>query len=116
MSQSLNSAGVSSRPPATIPELADRALGDPFDERAPLKQHLRTAEKYRKEGKELAKQGDLENAFVLLAKAATLVLEKLPAHREYQAVLSAEQQNNLALVRRKRFIRDICAFILSCSL
>lgn len=113
MSQPVNNGGGSSRPPATIPELAERALADPFDDRAPLKHHLRTAEKYRKEGKDLAKQGDLENAFVLLAKAATLVLEKLPAHREYHAMLTGEQQNNLALVRCELLRQDICSLNLS---
>ena len=86
------------RRPATIPELAERALVDLSDDKAKLKDYLRIAEKYRKEGKELAKQGDLETAFVLLAKAATLVLEKLPKHRDYHSLLNDEQQNNLALV------------------
>jgi STAM-binding protein len=108
MSQPLNSGGGSSRPPATIPELAERALDNLFDDRANLKHYLRTAEKYRKEGKDLAKQGDLENAFVLLAKAATLVLEKLPAHRDYHTLLSAEQQNNLALASNTPLGMHIC--------
>jgi STAM-binding protein len=86
------------RRPATIPELAERALLDLSDDKAKLKDYLRIAEKYRKEGKELAKQGDLEAAFVLLAKAATLVLERLPKHRDYTSLLNDEQQNNLALV------------------
>ncbi|KAJ2929557.1 hypothetical protein H1R20_g7545, partial [Candolleomyces eurysporus] len=87
----------SHRRPATIPELAERALIDLSDDKAKLKDYLRIAEKYRKEGKELIKQGDLEAAFVLLAKAATLVLEKLPKHRDYYSLLNDEQQNNLAL-------------------
>ncbi|KAF6745469.1 hypothetical protein DFP72DRAFT_781829, partial [Ephemerocybe angulata] len=83
--------------PATIPELAERALDNLWDDRSNLKHFLRTAERYRREGKELAKQGDIEAAFVRLAKAATLVLEKLPTHRDYNTLLSVEQQNNLAL-------------------
>ena len=77
----------------------DSSRSTPQDkDKAKLKDYLRIAEKYRKEGKELAKQGDLEAAFVLLAKAATLVLEKLPKHRDYYTLLNDEQQNNLALV------------------
>ncbi|KAJ2916231.1 hypothetical protein MD484_g4194, partial [Candolleomyces efflorescens] len=76
---------------------SERALLDLSDDKAKLKDYLRIAEKYRREGKELAKQGDLEAAFVLLAKAATLVLERLPKHRDYTSLLNDEQQNNLAL-------------------
>jgi len=99
MSGRYSSRYTSSRRPATIPELAERALDNLWDDKANLKHYLRIAEKYRRDGKELAKQGDIESAFVLLAKAATLVLEKLPTHRDYQVLLTAEQQNNLALVR-----------------
>jgi hypothetical protein len=59
---------------------------------------LRSAERHRKAGKEYAKGGDLEAAFVEFAKAATLVLEKLPTHKDYLTVLTAEQRHNLGLV------------------
>ncbi|TFK28275.1 hypothetical protein FA15DRAFT_665497 [Coprinopsis marcescibilis] len=85
------------RRPASIAELAEKALDTTWDERRELKHYLRIAEKYSKEGKELAKQGDLETAFILLAKAATLVLEKLPTHRNYQKQLNQSQRNNLSL-------------------
>lgn len=98
-SSSQHSSRNISRRPANIQELAERARsGDSWDDKAKLKDYLRVAEKYRKEGKELARQGDIEAAFVLLAKAATLVLEKLPNHRDYYSLLTEEQQNNLALV------------------
>lgn len=86
------------RRPSSIAELADKALDNAYDEGKDLKYYLRIAERYRKEGKEVAKQGDLETAFVLLAKAATLVLEKLPNHRDYQTLLNPSQRNNLTLV------------------
>lgn len=89
---------TSSSRPATIQELAELARDDPWDDRTNLKHFLRTAEKYRKEGKELARQGDVEAAFVYLAKAATLVLDKLPTHREYHNLLNSDQQRNLSLV------------------
>ena len=86
------------RRPASIEELAARAQNGLYDDRRDLKHHLRTAEKNRRTAKELHKMGDLEAAFVEYAKAATLVLEKLPSHRDYSS-LTKEQQRNLSLVR-----------------
>jgi STAM-binding protein len=86
-----------SRRPATISELADRA-NIPWDESKGFKYHLKLAEKYRRDGKEYAKSGDMENAFVELAKAATLVLEKLPEYSHYNAKLNGNQRHNLGLV------------------
>jgi len=90
--------GIPKRP-ASIAELADKAMLDLWDDSKEFKHYLRVAERYRREGKECAKRGDLESAFVELARAATLVLEKLPLHREYNTVLNANQRHNLALVR-----------------
>ncbi|KAL0945895.1 hypothetical protein HGRIS_012180 [Hohenbuehelia grisea] len=85
------------RRPATIAELAERALGNPWDDGRELKYYLRTADRYSREGKESAKRGDLEAAFVEFARAATLVLEKLPSHRDYHTALTATQRHNLGL-------------------
>lgn len=87
-----------SRRPATISELAERA-NTQWDESKGFKYHLKLAERYRREGKEHARAGDMENAFVQLAKAATLVLERLPEHPDYNAKLNATQRHNLGLVR-----------------
>ncbi|TFK64654.1 Mov34-domain-containing protein [Pluteus cervinus] len=87
----------SSKRPATIAELAEIALDGLWDESRELKHYLRIAEKYRREGKSAAEKGDLELAFVHFAKAATLVLEKLPNHRDYKSVLNSEQRQNLSL-------------------
>ncbi|PPQ96322.1 hypothetical protein CVT26_005685 [Gymnopilus dilepis] len=84
--------------PASISELAKEAMGDLWDENKGFKHYLRVAEKYRREGKECAKRGDLEGAFVQLARAATLALEKLPLHRDYYGVLNESQRYNLSLV------------------
>ncbi|KAF5325163.1 hypothetical protein D9619_010076 [Psilocybe cf. subviscida] len=89
-------AGIVRRP-ASIAELAERAMQNLYDESKDFKYYLRVAEKYRKEGKEFSKRGDLEAAFVELARAATLVLEKLPLHRDYQTMLNPSQRQNLAL-------------------
>ena len=91
-----------SRRPATISELAERA-NRPWDESKGFKYHLKLAEKYRREGKEHARVGDMENAFVELAKAATLVLERLPEHPDYHTKLNPTQRHNLGLVCHFKF-------------
>ncbi|KAL1740004.1 hypothetical protein HDZ31DRAFT_68373 [Schizophyllum fasciatum] len=85
------------RRPASIGELAERALENLWDDRRELKYYLRLAEKYRKEGKEAAMAGDTESAFVAFARAATLVLDKLPTHRDYKTVLNDKHRHNLGL-------------------
>ena len=87
-----------SKRPASIAELAERALDNLWDENKDLKHYLRVAEKYRRDGKEFVRTGDLENAFVQFARAATLVLEKLPLHRDYYTLLKPAQRQNLGLV------------------
>ena len=62
-----------------------------------FKHYLRMAEIYRKEGKECERRGDLEGAYVEFARAAILVLEKLPMHRDFN-MLNANQRQNLSLV------------------
>ncbi|KAF8960631.1 hypothetical protein BDZ97DRAFT_1832849 [Flammula alnicola] len=83
--------------PSSIAELADRAMEDLWDDSKDFKHYLRVAEKYRKDGKECTRRGVLEGAFVELARAATLVLEKLSMHRDYNFKLNANQRQNLAL-------------------
>jgi STAM-binding protein len=87
------------RRPLSIAELAQLAHQDLYDDRQELKHYLRAADKYRRNAKHLVAEGDLEGAFIQFAKAATLVLEKLPTHRDYQTLLNAEQRHNLGLVR-----------------
>ncbi|PFH48335.1 hypothetical protein AMATHDRAFT_115904, partial [Amanita thiersii Skay4041] len=84
------------RPPPTVHELAERALDNLYDENKPLKHYLRVAERYRKDAKDYYSKGDLENAFILFARAATLVLDKLPTHRDYYTLLSTTQRSNLS--------------------
>lgn len=98
LSQNTHSYTSASKKPATIATLAERALENIWDENKELKYFLRIAERSRKEGKEFYKRGDLENAFVSFARAATLVLEKLPTHRDYKRLLSESQRENLMLV------------------
>lgn len=85
------------RPP-TISELAKRAHIPWDNECMGLKHYLKLAEKHRREGKQYARLGDAENAFVELAKAATLVLERVPEHPDYNTMLNPTQQHNLSMV------------------
>ncbi|KAI6039153.1 hypothetical protein EDC04DRAFT_2603401 [Pisolithus marmoratus] len=85
------------RRPFSIAELADRALHNLWDPSRGLKQWLRTADGFRKAGRSYADAGDLEAAFVEFAKAATIILEKLPTHKEYYTLLTASQRHNLGL-------------------
>ena len=87
------------RRPASIAELAEMAMLDLWDDTRDFWHYLRMAEKYWKEGKDSARKGDLEGAFVALARAATLVLEKLPMHRDYNGMLNANKRRALSLVR-----------------
>jgi STAM-binding protein len=84
--------------PATIAELADKAREEVWDPNKHLKHWLRTAELSRKYGKQYAENGDYERAFVQLARAATIILEKMPTHRDYHTLLNAQQRHNLSLV------------------
>lgn len=70
-----------------------------WDDNKDLKYYLRIAEKYRRDGSAFHEKGDYENAFVEFARAATLVLEKLPTHRDYHNLLNTAQRHNLGLVR-----------------
>jgi STAM-binding protein len=84
--------------PRSIAELAAEANDGLWDPSKPLKHWLRTAEKARKLGNAYVQAEDYELAFIEFARAATLVLEKLPSHSEYKALLSSTQRSNLGLV------------------
>ncbi|KAJ7503878.1 hypothetical protein B0H11DRAFT_1710429 [Mycena galericulata] len=99
--------------PATISELASFAQTDPdlaSSSNRELGHYLRRAETHRKSGKALASTAgtgpntsgdigtDLERAFVEYARAATLIVEKIPGHGDYTGTLSAEQRANLTAV------------------
>ena len=84
--------------PATIAELAALAQREVWDPAKPLKHWLRTAEKARKTGQAHVEAQNYEAAFVEFARAATIVLEKLPTHADYHALLNSDQRHNLGMV------------------
>ncbi|KAJ6618027.1 hypothetical protein B0H10DRAFT_1275957 [Mycena sp. CBHHK59/15] len=96
--------------PATISELAAAAATADADQGPPreLKHYLRQAELRRRDAKALAPGtggsngvgsggtgAELERAFIEYARAATLILERIPNHRDYVRFLTQEQRENL---------------------
>jgi hypothetical protein len=103
----------SPRRPFCIAELADRATHNLWDPSKGLKQWLKAADGFRKAGRAYHEAGDFEAAFVEFAKAATIILEKLPSHKEYFTLLTATQRHNLGLVS-PQYIPS-CPFLSSVS-
>lgn len=94
----LSGPGTPRHRPRTIAELADCARDDGWDASKGVKHWLKVADGVRRKGKVYVENGDLENGFIHYARAATIVLEKLPAHRDYNSTLNADQRHNLGLV------------------
>ncbi|KAH8976378.1 hypothetical protein EDB86DRAFT_2765419, partial [Lactarius hatsudake] len=84
--------------PHSIAELAELAKQTLGDEARPFKAWLRIAENARRDAKSFQEQGDLESAFIDFAKAATIVLEKIPSHPDYRVLLTSTQRHNMGLV------------------
>ena len=97
--------------PHSLAELADIVKQSVGDDPRPLKvcQWLRIAENVRRDAKTFKEQGNLELAFVEYAKAATIVLEKIPFHPDYRVVLSMIQRHNMGLVSYIRLVVPISA-------
>ena len=89
--------GIGLGRPASIVELAQRAeiIWDPVKD---FKFWLKFAERARHAGQAYDLQGDLENAFVEYAKAATLILDKIPTHKDYHTRLDSTQRETLISV------------------
>ena len=69
---SSHSASPSSRRPALMSELAEKARTNNWDENGSLKYFLRLAEKERRDGAAYFEKRDLESSFVSFARAASL--------------------------------------------
>lgn len=102
--------------PATIAELADKSREDPWDATKHLKHWLRIAELARKSGKQYAENGDYERSFIQLARAATIILDRMPSHKDYNTLLTTTQRNNLVLVSLSTFSLPSYAAFVSSSL
>lgn len=96
-STSAASATTTPKRPASIQELAQRAEIK-WDSSRDFKYWLKVAEKARHAGQDYDLYGDLENAFVEYARAATLILDKIPTHRDFASRLTQEQRDTLITV------------------
>ncbi|KAL5514611.1 hypothetical protein ACEPAG_1927 [Sanghuangporus baumii] len=88
------SSSSTPRRPASIQELAQRAEIK-WDASRDFKYWLKVAEKARHLGQDYDLHGDLEKAFVEYARAATLILDKIPTHRDYHTRLTQIQRETL---------------------
>lgn len=84
--------------PHSIGELAGRVKRFLGEDSRPFNAWLRLAETARVNAKDFQEQGDFESAFVEFAKAASIVLEKIPEKRDYRVVFNQTQRHTLGLV------------------
>lgn len=91
--------------PASIQELAERAEQlNVWETTRDFKQWLKAAERARHAGQSHDQSKDLENAFVEYARAATLILDKIPTHKEYYTRLDGVQRDTLLTVSSSFFV------------
>ena len=87
--------------PHSVTELAERAkqsLDSGVGPIKPFNSWLRIAENACRDAKSLHEIGNLESAYVEYAKAATILLEKIPGHPNYWILLSTTQRHNIVMV------------------
>ena len=84
--------------PHSIAELAEMAKQSLGEDVRPFKTWLRIAETARRDAKSFQDQGDLEASFIEFARAATVVLEKIPSDPDYRVLLSPTQRHSIGLV------------------
>jgi STAM-binding protein len=63
-----------------------------------LKYWLLLAQELRNDAENFERRGRIADAFVQYAKSARIVMEGLPAHPDYQTLLTQQQRLNLRLV------------------
>ncbi|EJD07043.1 uncharacterized protein FOMMEDRAFT_144833 [Fomitiporia mediterranea MF3/22] len=95
-STSVPAASPTPKRPASIQELAQRAEIN-WDASKDFKFWLKVAERARHAGQVHDLHGDLENAFVEYARAATLILNKIPTHRDCHTRLDQIQRDTLIM-------------------
>ena len=93
---------VSDIPPSTerarsINELKDLAKPSAYDPSRSFKDQLRAVKLLRDKSDQYRQDGDYESTYIYIARAATLIIAKLPVHPQYD-ILSAKQKTDLAAV------------------
>ncbi|XP_006455066.1 hypothetical protein AGABI2DRAFT_121015 [Agaricus bisporus var. bisporus H97] len=82
--------------PASISELKQKALSVELDLTQEFKRCLKETEMWRNKGRDYLEKGDLERAFMLFARSATMALDTLPLHPQYMTNLKEHQRQNLS--------------------
>ena len=88
--------------PRSFEEIEELSKPTAYDPERSFKDQLRAIDTLRDQSIYHRKKGDLENAFIFMARAAGVVVEKLPFHSQYD-ILSDQQKIDLAAVRLDRF-------------
>ena len=81
--------------PSELGERAQKSLGDAA---RPFKVWLRMAEDAKRDANRFHEQGDFESAFLEFARAATIILQKIPSHPDYRVLISQKQRHNIGMV------------------
>ncbi|KAF9518748.1 hypothetical protein BS47DRAFT_1312974 [Hydnum rufescens UP504] len=76
-------------------EIEELSKPTAYDPERSFKDQLRAIDTLRDQSFEHRQKGDLENAYIFMARAAGVVLDKLPFHSQYD-ILSAKQKTDLA--------------------
>lgn len=84
--------------PHTVEELEERVKQALYDDARSLKTWFLIGKNASRGAKTFYKQGELELDYEEYAKAATIVLEKIPAHPDYRVFLSNVQRHNMRMV------------------
>jgi serine protease inhibitor ecotin len=89
---------LEAKSPRSIAELAEITRQSLGEDTRPFKIWLQIAETARRDAKSFQEKGDLEASFIEFARAATIVLEKIPSHPDYRVLLTPTQIHNVGLV------------------
>ncbi|KAF9440683.1 hypothetical protein P691DRAFT_686817 [Macrolepiota fuliginosa MF-IS2] len=81
--------------PASLSELAERAMNIDWDPAREFDHYLRVVDRSCNWAKVQLKQGNLEKTFIYFGRAAMIALDKLPMHPNYNVALNEPQRHNL---------------------
>lgn len=83
--------------PLPFDDLLEVAKPITYDPQRSFKDQLRAIDVLRSQSQDARDEGDIENAYIYLGRAAAVINDHLPSHSQYN-MLTAKQQNDLANV------------------
>lgn len=90
-------------PPAKYPlpfgDLVALSKPTAYDPQRSFKDHLRAIDVLMEQSEDSQEEGDLENEYIYLGRAAAIINDHLPLHSQYYNTLTAKRQADLANVR-----------------